>query len=77
MQSHRDVRRIQLTEETKALIGDAYRFGLRGTVEIKGKGSLLIYWLICKAGRVDQDARVSISRRACCGVIPVQPWKAR
>jgi class 3 adenylate cyclase len=46
MESHGDVGRIQLTEETKALLGEAYVFEARGAVEIKGKGVINTYWLV-------------------------------
>ncbi len=40
MESHGEPRCIQVTEETKAALGDDYTFEPRGMIEIKGKGSI-------------------------------------
>ncbi len=49
MESHGEAGRVQITEETRALLGDAYRCEPRGGVHIKGKGPMSTYWLIGKS----------------------------
>lgn len=55
MESNGEVGRIQMTQDTRARLGDAYRFEERGLVEIKGKGPIQTFWLI---GKVDQSLPV-------------------
>ncbi len=38
--------RIQLSEQAAALLEDDFRIEARGTVEVKGKGSMKTYWLL-------------------------------
>ena len=45
MESHGEPGRIQISESTLHLIADAYVTTPRGTIEIKGKGSLQTWWL--------------------------------
>jgi class 3 adenylate cyclase len=45
MESHGEPNRIQISESTRHLIGDTYRTTPRGTVDIKGKGTLQTWWL--------------------------------
>lgn len=45
MESHGEPGRIQISESTQQLISDAYATTPRGTIEIKGKGSLRTWWL--------------------------------
>ena len=42
--------RIQLSEQAAALLGDDFVVEPRGTVEVKGKGSLKTYWLLGRRG---------------------------
>lgn len=51
MESQGDVGRIQLTQEMKDRLGDAYTFESRGLVDIKGKGEIETFWLIGKTSR--------------------------
>ena len=50
MESQGDVGRIQLTQEMKDRLGDAYSFETRGLVDIKGKGEIETFWL---TGKID------------------------
>jgi class 3 adenylate cyclase len=50
MESQGEVGRIQLTDETRAALGDRFVFEKRGLVDIKGKGPAETFWLIAKAG---------------------------
>ena len=38
--------RFQVTEDAKRALGDSFLFESRGTVEIKGKGAMKLYYLI-------------------------------
>ena len=49
MESHGSTGRIQVTEEAKLAIGNSFVFERRGTVEIKGKGQMLLHYLVGKA----------------------------
>ena len=46
MELHGSAGKIQVTEEAKRALGDAFQFECRGTVEIKGKGAMELYYLI-------------------------------
>jgi len=48
MESHGIAGKIQVTESTYNRLKHAYQFESRGTIEVKGKGELHTYWLICK-----------------------------
>jgi class 3 adenylate cyclase len=50
MESHGVPNRIQVTADTAACLGNAYRFERRGMVDVKGKGLVETYFLV---GRVD------------------------
>jgi len=50
MESHGTAGKIQVTEEAKRALGAGFRFESRGTVDIKGKGPLELYYL---CGRTD------------------------
>lgn len=41
--------RIQVTQATHDLLSDRYRFELRGTINVKGKGEMQTYWLVNRA----------------------------
>jgi adenylate cyclase len=45
MESHGISGEIQVTPQTRALLGDRYEFESRGTVEVKGKGPMPLYLL--------------------------------
>ena len=49
MESHGSAGRIQVTDDAKLAIGNSFVFERRGTVEIKGKGQMLLYYLVGKA----------------------------
>lgn len=55
MESHGAPNEIQVTEATEALLGDAYTFEDRGTIEVKGKGRMRTYFL---TGRATADERI-------------------
>lgn len=46
MESHGSPGMIQVTEDAKRALGDAFQFESRGTVEIRGKGPMELYYLI-------------------------------
>jgi class 3 adenylate cyclase len=46
MESHGEVGKIQVSEETYRCLGDACLFAKRGKVQIKGKGELTTYFLL-------------------------------
>ncbi|XP_023330449.1 uncharacterized protein LOC111702886 [Eurytemora carolleeae] len=49
MQSSGEVGRIQITSETKSFLdmqGDDFKYTLRGTIDVKGKGMMETYWLL-------------------------------
>jgi class 3 adenylate cyclase len=46
MESHGVPGKIQVTAETARLLGSAYRFERRGTIEVKGKGRVETYFLL-------------------------------
>ena len=46
MESHGSPGKIQVTEDAKRALGDSFLFESRGTVEIKGKGAMKLYYLI-------------------------------
>ncbi len=48
MESQGEVGRIQLTDETRAALGDRFVFEKRGLVDIKGKGPTETFWLLAK-----------------------------
>jgi adenylate cyclase len=45
MESHGTAGKIQVTEDAKRVLGDAFQFESRGKVEIKGKGTMELYYL--------------------------------
>jgi len=46
MESHGEPGKIQLTEETRALLGDGYVLEPRGAIEVKGKGEMETWFLL-------------------------------
>ena len=48
MESHGKPGCIQLTQATRDLLGDRYQFNCRGSIQVKGKGKMVAWWL---AGR--------------------------
>ena len=49
MESQGEPGRIQLTAETRHLLGDDYVFQSRGLIDIKGKGQIETFWLLGRA----------------------------
>lgn len=49
MESHGSNGRIQVTEQARRVLGDAYEFEERGMVDIKGKGSMKVHYLTGRA----------------------------
>jgi adenylate cyclase len=45
MESHGTAGKIQVTEDAKRVLRDAFQFESRGAVEIKGKGAMELYYL--------------------------------
>jgi class 3 adenylate cyclase len=41
---------IQVTERTRQLLGERYRFRERGIIQVKGKGKMLTYFLSGRTG---------------------------
>jgi adenylate cyclase len=48
MESHGSAGKIQVTEEARKLLADKYAFEPRGTVEVKGKGAMELFYLVGK-----------------------------
>ena len=46
MESHGSAGRIQVTSEAYEQLRDRYRFEPRGTVDVKGKGEMELYYLL-------------------------------
>jgi class 3 adenylate cyclase len=46
MESHGEPGRIQISDATNDLIKDDFATGLRGRIEVKGKGQLTTWWLV-------------------------------
>jgi adenylate cyclase len=46
MESHGSAGKIQVTEDARRALGDTFQFESRGTVDIKGKGAMELYYLI-------------------------------
>src|SRR3954454_7034160 len=46
MESHGSAGKIQVTEDARRALGDAFQFEYRGAVEIRGKGAMELYYLI-------------------------------
>ena len=46
MESHGVPGRIQVTKRLRRRLGDRYRFEPRGTIEVKGKGEMVTYFLL-------------------------------
>ena len=46
MESHGAPGRIQISDETRRLLGDRFATESRGSIEIKGKGSRRTWWLV-------------------------------
>ncbi|MFL6816975.1 MAG: adenylate/guanylate cyclase domain-containing protein [Bradyrhizobium sp.] len=45
MESHGSAGKIQVTEDARRALGDAFQFEYRGAVEIRGKGAMELYYL--------------------------------
>jgi adenylate cyclase len=45
MEAHGSAGKFQVTEDAKRALGEAFQFERRGTVEIKGKGVMELYYL--------------------------------
>jgi class 3 adenylate cyclase len=46
MESHGEPGRIQISDETRALLGNDFRCEPRGNISVKGKGEMTTWWLI-------------------------------
>jgi class 3 adenylate cyclase len=46
MESHSTPGHIQVTEETRRRLADAYLFEERGEIDVKGKGMMSTYYLV-------------------------------
>jgi len=49
MESHGEPSRIHVSQATRELLGDAFRFADRGEIPVKGKGTLRTYFLLGRA----------------------------
>jgi class 3 adenylate cyclase len=49
MESHGEPSRIHVSQATRDLLGDAFRFADRGEIPVKGKGTLRTYFLLGRA----------------------------
>jgi guanylate cyclase len=49
MESHGAPGRIHMSGATRLLLGDAFMYGERGDIDIKGKGEMRTYWLEARA----------------------------
>jgi class 3 adenylate cyclase len=45
MESHGAPGRVQISASTKALLDGAFAIEERGSIEVKGKGAMVTYWL--------------------------------
>ena len=50
MESHGSAGKIQVTEDTKRALGEGFQFERRGTVEVRGKGEMQLYYLTGRTG---------------------------
>jgi adenylate cyclase len=50
MEAHGSAGKIQVTEDTKRKLGNAFQFEKRGTVEVRGKGEMELYYLMGRTG---------------------------
>jgi len=50
MEAHGSAGKIQVTEDTKRKLGNAFQFEKRGTVEVRGKGAMKLYYLMGRTG---------------------------
>jgi class 3 adenylate cyclase len=46
MESQGTTGRIQITSETKDMLGDEFEFERRGTISVKGKGEMEVWYLV-------------------------------
>jgi guanylate cyclase len=49
MESHGEPGRVQLSSACREALGDAFPVERRGTIEVKGKGTMETYWLCCRS----------------------------
>jgi len=59
MESQGSVGKIQITEATRVLVDDVYRCEPAGTVDVKGKGPMSVWYLSRHAETVDQPTSTS------------------
>jgi class 3 adenylate cyclase len=50
MESYGSSGRIQITRATKELLGDEFVFDPRGTIPVKGKGEIEVWYLVGRRG---------------------------
>ena len=48
VESHGAAGRVQITEETAALLGDRFVVEARGVIELKGRGATTLFWLVAE-----------------------------
>ncbi len=51
MESHGAPERIQVTQSTFDQLRDQFKFENRGEIQIKGKGTMVAYWLVSETGK--------------------------
>ncbi len=61
MESHGEPGQIQITQSTYGLICDRYDIQPRGTIQVKGKGETVTYWVIGHKGYQGYRAREAIA----------------
>lgn len=49
MESHGEPGRIQISDETRVLLGNDFRCEPRGNISVKGKGEMTTWWLLGEA----------------------------
>jgi class 3 adenylate cyclase len=56
MESTAPVGRVQVTEDVRQLLADSHAFEARGTIAVKGKGSMATHLLVARRGPQDRGA---------------------
>ncbi len=66
MESHSEPGRIQITSETALLLGDRFLIERRGEIIVKGKGSMVTYWLLGVQSISSQTEHKRMSTSTSC-----------